>query len=179
VAQNSIFSPKIVFGDILATKWDTKTGEQMFVVQEMGVREVARHFGVSPSAVSAFAKREDWIGKRMAYKSAIARRSYESMADQVAAERTEIARENVLAARATIRRYLNDLAAGKVGVTAKDAELMMRFLVQEMAPHEGPSHEAPMKDVTPPDHEFLKRVIETARGKVAAAPTTTEGLKVH
>jgi len=163
----------------MATKWDTKTGEQMFVVQEMGIREVARHFGVSPSAVSSFAKREDWIGKRMAYKSAIARRSYESMADRVAAEKNEIAKESVLAARATIRKYLNDLAAGKVSVTAKDAELMMRFLVQELAPHEGPSHEPPMKDVTPPDHEFLRKVIETARGRVAAAPTVSEGIKVH
>lgn len=162
------------------SKWDHKTGRDLYVVHGQGIREIARTMAVSPSSISAVAAKEDWKGQKMVYESSVARRSYENMASSVADEKGEILKENVLAARATIRKYLVDLSAGKVSVTARDAELMMRFLVTELNPADGIKYDDPsVKNVTPPDGEFLKRLIEAARGKVAAAPTTSEGLKVH
>ena len=153
----------------------------MFVVQGEGINAIARFCGVSPSSISERARKEDWRGQKLAYESAIARRSYESMADGVAQERSEIAKESVLAARATVRKYLNDLANNKISVSAKDAEMMMRFLLTEVAPNEGLNHDATdvTKNVTPPDQEFFRKIIDAARTKVAATPTQTEGLKLN
>lgn len=161
-------------------KYDPKAAKDLYVVQGFSIRQIAKQLAVSPSAISERSIREDWKGQKLAYEASIARRSYENMAEQVASERAAIISENVLAARATIRRYLQDLASGKVSVTARDAELMMRFLVAESTPAEGLNHQS--KDVTPgapPDQDFLKRMIEVARSKVEATPTQTEGLKVH
>jgi hypothetical protein len=160
-------------------KYDPKTARDMFVVQKQGINAIARFFGVSPSSISERSRKEDWKGQQIAYESAIARRSYESMAAGVADERSQIAQENILAARATVRKYLADLSTGKVQVTARDAELMMRFLVGELAPADGLNHDAPsMKDVTPPDADFLKEIIRASRTKVAA-PVQGEGTKLN
>lgn len=160
-------------------KYDPKTAKDLFVVQGHSIREVARQMGASPSAISERSRREDWTGQKMAYEASVARRTYENMAEDVAREKGEILKENVLAARATVRFYLQQLSTGKVNVTTKDAAEMMRFLVDQAAAPGEVSHADP-RDVTPgADSDFLKRLIEASRSKVAATPAIGDGLKVH
>ncbi len=164
----------------MGLKYDPKVAKDLFVVNGMSIREVARQVGVSASAISERSIKEDWKGQKMAYDASIARRTYENMAEDVAREKGDIAKENVLAARATVRKYLTDLAAGKINVTTRDAVEMMKFLVQEMSPPGEASHADP-RNVTPApaDQEFLKKLIEASRTKVAATPAIGDGLKVH
>lgn len=160
-------------------KYDPKTAKDLFVVQRMSIREVARQMGASPSAISERSRREDWMGQRMAYDASVARRTYENMADAVASEKGDIAKENVLAARATVRFYLKQLSEGKVNVTTRDAVEMMKFLAAEMVAPGSSSHADP-RDVTPaPDKDFLQKLIDASRSKVAASPAIGDGLKVH
>jgi hypothetical protein len=115
----------------------------------------------------------------MAYEASVSRRSYENMADEVARERGEITKENVLAARATVRKYLMDLQAGRINVTTRDAVEMMKFLVAETTAPGEVSHADP-RNVTPgPDQDFLKKLIEASRSKVAPNAAIGDGLKVH
>ncbi len=160
-------------------KYDPKTARDMFVTEKKGINEIARFFGVSPSSISERSRKEDWKGQQIAYESAIARRSYESMAAGVADERTAITKENVLAARATVRKYLSDLSAGKVPVTARDALLMMEFLASQPDSDPGLKHDGPTKNVTPPNLDMMREIIERAREKVPANATVPEGIKVH
>lgn len=159
-------------------KYDPKTARDLYVVQNSSVREIARQMGVSASSISERSIKEDWKGQRMAYEASIARRSYENMADDVARERTEIVKENVLAARATVRKYLADLSSGKINVTTRDAVEMMKFLVQETTAPGEPSYADP-RNVTPVDQDFLKKLIEASRTKVAANPAIGDGLKLN
>lgn len=162
----------------MAQKYDPKTAKDLFVVHGSSIREIARQMAVSPSAISERSIREDWKGQRMAYEASISRRTYENMADDVARERVEIVKENVLAARATVRKYLQDLSTGKINVTTRDAVEMMRFLVAETT-SPGETSNADPRNVTPPDQDFLKKLIEASRSRVAANPAIADGLKIH
>lgn len=153
-------------------KVDYAEAERRYVVEGQSVRQIAKDMGLkSWSSMNVIANRDDWKGKRQAYMSAIARRSYENAAATVANEQQVVRDEAVLAGRATIRQYLSQLQAGKVHVTPKDAQMWAAFLVAEMAP--GPkdtSAEVPdVRNVTPPDADLLRRVVEAARGRVAPA----------
>lgn len=160
-------------------KYDPKTAKDLFVVHGQSIRGIAQQMGVSPSAISERSIREDWKGQKMAYEASIARRTYENMADDVARERGDIVKENVLAARATIRFYIQQLSTGKINVTTRDAVEMMKFLVQESTPP-GEVSNADPRNVTPgADADFLKRLIEASRTKVAAKAAIGDGLKVH
>jgi hypothetical protein len=154
---------------------DYKESERLYVVEGKSLREIALVMGLkSNSSISAVARREDWVGKRQAYQASIARRSYETSAAAVASEQNAIKDEAVLAGRATIRSYLTKLAAGEVAVSAKDALVWAQFLVAEMTAGPGMSTEAPdVRNVTPPDAELLRRVVEAARERVA--PTGSVG----
>ena len=149
---------------------DYTEAERLYVVEGKSYRSVATICGMSWSAVSAHANAHDWKGKRQAYLNAIARRSYENIAESVAHETSEVRKEAVLAGRATVRKYLNDLANGKITITSKDAHLWASFLLAEMtASHTETSSEVPnVRNVSPPDTELLRRVVEAARGRVAA-----------
>lgn len=151
---------------------DYKEAERRYVVEGQSVRSIARELGLkSWSSMNTIALREDWKGKRQAYLNAIARRSYEHVAEGVAHENSEITKEAVLAGRATIRLYLDKLSRKEIAVTAKDALLWAQFLLSEMNPsHVEESSEAPnVRNVTPPDAELLRRVVEAARERVAPA----------
>ena len=153
------------------TTIDYKEAERRYVVEGLSVRRIAKDMGLrSWSSMNTIAKREDWAGKRQAYMASIARRSYETSAAAVANDQNAIRDEAVLAARASIRQYLTDLAAGTVKVNARDAHLWASFLVAEMTAPGGASTEVPdVRNVTPPDADLLRRVVEDARKHVAAA----------
>lgn len=150
---------------------DYVEAERRYVIEGKSVRAIAREMGLSGwSSMNNIARRDDWKGKRSAYLSAIARRSYETAAATVAHEQNAIRDEAVLAGRASIRQYLKDLSEGKVHVSPKDAQLWAAFLLSSMAETTGLSTEAPdVRNVTPPDAELLRRVVEAARERVAAS----------
>lgn len=157
---------------------DYKEAERRYVVEGKSVRQVALEMGLkSWSSMATKARNDDWRGKRQAYLSAIARRSYETSAAVAANEQNAIKDETILAARATVRAYLqqfrNDDGTWKQGVhvAAKDALLWAQFLVAEMDAPSAVSTEVPdhARNVTPPDAELLRRVVEAARQRVAPA----------
>jgi hypothetical protein len=164
--RNGKRSQKMTIGRSIA---DYKESERLYVIEGKSLREIATIMGLkSNSSVSTVARREDWKGKRQAYLSSIARRSYETAAATVASEQNAIRDEAVLAGRATIRTYLTKLAAGEITVSAKDALVWAQFLVAEMTAGPGMSTEAPdARNVTPPDAELLRRVVDAARERVA------------
>lgn len=147
---------------------DYTEAERRFVVEGKSIRAIAKEMGLkSWSSMASIAKRDDWVGKRQAYLAAIARRSYETAAATQAGENNAIRDEAVLAARATIRQYLNDLSVGNIKVTPKDAHLWAQLLLDEMRAPLATSTEAPnVRNVTPPDTEHLRRIVEAARGRV-------------
>lgn len=157
---------------------DYTEAERRYVVEGKSVRAISAEMGLkSWSSMNTIAKREDWKGKRQAYLSAIARRSYETSAATVASEQNAIKDEAILAGRLTLRAYLAKYqnADGTVNtdvpVSARDALVWAQFLVSEMAAPSGVSTEAPdhARNVTPPDAELLRRVVEAARERVPAA----------
>lgn len=154
------------------TKADYKEAERRFVTEGKSIREICREMGLTSwSGMAAVSRREDWVGKRKAYEAAIARRSYEVSAATVAGERREIRDEAVLAGRATIRQYLAQLRDGKVSVNPRDAQLWAAFLMAEMsdAPADTSGEVPNVRNVTPPDADLLRRVVEAARERVAPA----------
>lgn len=150
---------------------DYKEAERQFVTERKSIRAICRDMGLTSwSGMAAVARREDWAGKRAAYESAIARRSYEVSAATVANQNKEIRDEAVLAGRLTLRQYLADLAAKEVKISSKDAQIWAAFLLAETASEAGPSTEVPdVRNVTPPDSDLLRRVVEVARERVAPA----------
>jgi hypothetical protein len=155
---------------------DYKVAKDRFVLEGQSVRKISMDMGLkSWSSMNAIAKRDDWKGQRQAYLASIARRSYETAAATVASEQNAIKDEAILAARATVRAYiqkfLNADGTYKTGVevNSKDALLWAQFLVSEMVDPGGPSTEAPdhARNVTPPDADLLRRVVEAARERVA------------
>lgn len=147
--------------------------EKLYVVDGKTHREIARMAGISNSTVSSRARRDDWEGKRVAYKSALARRGYEQTADAVAHEQGAVLRESTLVARAYIRRFAEQLAGNEVKTNAKDTLEFMRFLVDQLNPEKGEG----LKDgptviegtafPTGGGSDFLRRVVELARTRVA------------
>ena len=152
-------------------KIDYKEAERRFVVEDQSVRQIARDMGLKCNAsMSTIARRDDWLGKRAAYKSAIARRSYEVSAASVAQEGKAIRDETVLAGRATIRAYLNGLQDGSIKPNARDAQIWAAWLLHDAGGPADVSTEAPdVRNVTPPDLDELRRIVEAARGRVAPA----------
>lgn len=150
-------------------KIDYVEAERRFVVEEQSLRQIASDMGLKSNAsISNVARRDDWLGKRAAYKAAIARRSYEVSAASVANENKVIRDEAVLAGRATIRQYLKDLGDKKITVSPRDAQIWAAFLLSEVAHVAEANPEVPnVRNVTPPDAEQLRRVVEVARGRVA------------
>lgn len=146
-------------------KADYASLEKMHVVEGTSFSALARAAGVSPQSVSEYARRNDWKGKRAAYESSIARRGYENIAATVASQSAEIRMESVQVARATLRAYANALVSGQVVPTAKDAALMIDLLAKELTPSDLRDHEATIVSTASPDTEFLRRVVEAARGK--------------
>jgi hypothetical protein len=154
------------------TTIDYKEAERRYVLEGQSVRQISKDMGLkSWSSMNAIARRDDWSGKRQAYLSSIARRSYETAAATVASEQNAIKDEAILAARASIRQYLKDLQSGSVRVSAKDAHLWASFLLAEMTDPGSMSTEAPdhARNVTPPDADLLRRVVEAARERVPAS----------
>jgi hypothetical protein len=156
--------------------------EKMYVTEDKTYAELAKLAGVTPQSVSEYGKRNDWPGKKAAYRSALARRGYENVAEAVAFKQTQIIDEAVAVARATLRRYAIDISEGKIPVTPKDAAEMIRLLVKELTPDDSREREGAILVGKSPDADFSRRLVETARKRLAegdvgtALPPRTPGI---
>lgn len=145
-------------------KADYKSLEVQYVTEGKSYSEIARSAGVAPQSVSEYGRRNDWPGKRAAYEAALARRGYQQIAETVASKQAEIKTEAIQVARATLRAYAQALVQGTVVPTAKDAALMIDLLVKELTP-EGTRDDSTVITTISPDADFLRSVVEAARGR--------------
>lgn len=147
-------------------KVDYEVARQRYVMEGKSYNQIAAEFGVAVQTVAAKGKTDDWRGQRLAYQHAISRRSIEKMAEGVASESAVIRSEAVLVARATLRRYAQDISEGKVAVTAKDAAIMIELLMRELAPDPSRETDGPIVVNASTDADLLRRIVEAARGRV-------------
>lgn len=163
-----------------AQKADPKAMAYDFVVNGMSQAEIARKYGLTPATVSERARRDDWKGQKLAHLNSITQRSYEKVAESVANDRVQHINEAIAVARGTLMQYAKQLKEGNVHVTPKDAELMARFLVITLNPEGIPATDdsAPRLDANPDSTEFLRRMVEDARGRLDSARVLEAGVLV-
>ena len=170
-------------------KYDPKQVEHEYVTGEISLRALASAHGVSFSSLAAYARKEDWAGKRVAYKSALSRRTYEQMAAEAGNQQAVALDESIKVARATLAVYAENLAARKVAITPKDAMETIRTLAELLREPEGgmdDGRNARVINGTARDlnADLLRRVADAARGQIAAdsvlagvAPGESEGTR--
>lgn len=164
----------------MATKYDEKAAEHEYVSTSVSLRALAAKHGVSVSTMAEKARNEDWRGKRVAYQAAMARRTYETMAVAAADEEAIIRKESVAVMRATLRRYAQQLTAGDVNVTTRDAVEAVKILAVLMG-EPGTREDDKIdsaRNVTKPDADHLRRIAETARRRLAE-PGILDGAVVN
>lgn len=152
--------------------------ERESVTEGKSDRELARKYGLSNATVSAKNRADDWKGKRLAYKNAIARRSYERVADSVAHEQGEITKESVLAARLYVRKFIADLNSGVIKPNAKDTISFIALLANELTAPAEEKGDTVISVEQAPDVDFLRRVLDAARERVAESGGVGPGLLV-
>jgi len=151
------------------SKVDYAALEKMYVTEDKTYAELARLAKVTAQSVSEYGKRNDWPGKRAAYRSALSRRGYEQVAEAVGFKQAQIMDEAISVARATLRAYANGIVEGKIPVTARDAAEMIRLLVKELSPDDNRDTSGPIVVEHAADADFLRGLVETARGRVSPA----------
>lgn len=157
-----------------APKWPRDEARAKYVTEGKSCRELGKIYSISHSVIADLARKEDWEGQRLAYRNSVAQRSYEQIADAVSHEQAQIRTESVLVARGYIRQFAKDLAEGQIKTNAKDALEFIKVLASELAPAgegngpkviEGSAIPIPGAGAGP---EFLRRLVEVARERVAA-----------
>lgn len=110
----------------LAPKVDPKVLEREYVTTDASIRELARRYGMSWSAIATRARKTDaagltWHDKKQAFQQSVSEKSFDKTAERFAAEDASIREELILVHRATIHAYAAQLREGKIAVTPKDA----------------------------------------------------------
>ena len=152
-------------------KYDPKAVEHQYVTTDVSLRALALEHGVSFSSLAAYARKEDWSGKRVAYNSALSRRTYETMAAEVGDQKAVALDESVKIARATLAVYAEQLASRKVMISPKDAMEAIRTLAVLLGGHEGGTRDEPVVingSVRTVNADLLGRIRDAARGQLAA-----------
>jgi transcriptional regulator with XRE-family HTH domain len=153
-----------------APKHDYAPVRKEYVTSDVSINELARRLGISNSTLAERARGEGWYDERAAYKSAVAKRSYEGVADKVGAEKAAIENERVNVLRATLRRYAQQLVAGEINVTPKDAIEASKALKEFTT---DPSGNTDGEIIVPVGRElpaeWLRRVLDIARERGTSA----------
>jgi hypothetical protein len=154
-------------------KYDPVALEREFVTSDISIRSLAGKNGVSFSSLAKHAREQDWAGKRLAYKSTLARRGYEAMAQTLAEDEANIRIESITVLRATLRQYAQRLAKDQVPIGVKDAVEAVRMLATLLTAEEGVKDDntlaAGARTVSGPDADVLRGLVEAARGRLASA----------
>ena len=151
-------------------KYDPKVVEHQYVTTDVSLRALALEHGVSFSSLAAYARKEDWTGKRVAYKAALSRRTYEVMAAEAGDQRAVAHDESVKIARATLAVYAEMLAQRKVMITPKDAMEAVRTLAMLLGGQEGATRDDPVVingSAKTVNADLLRRIADAARGQIA------------
>ena len=154
-----------------APKHDYAPVRKEYVTSDVSINELARRLGISNSTLAERARGEGWYDERAAYKSAVAKRSYEGVADKVGAEKAAIENERVNVLRATLRRYAQQLVSGEINVTPKDAIEASKALKEFTT---DPSSGVKDGEIIVPvgrelSSEWLRRVLDIARERGSSA----------
>ncbi len=168
--------------------WDPELVEKEYVTSNLSIRELARRHKVTQSSMAKWARDHDWQGKRISYQSAISRRGYEVMAAEIAQNEGVIRQESIVVMRATLKKYAEALTRGDINVTAKDAVEAIKTLAILLGEPQGGSRDPAVdaRNVTKPDADHLRRVVEAARRRVAESSVLEgpdesgpEGARIH
>ncbi len=151
----------------MATKVDYDQIRQEYITSALSARELARRYGISNGTLSARIRAENWDDHRQAYRDSVTRRAYERTADKYAAEQAEIHDESIIVARATLRRYAEQLRNGDVNVTTKDAMLAIGVLRTLMGEPSTISEARTIEfSAGGLDGDALRRLLEVARARL-------------
>lgn len=112
----------------MAPKVDPKLLKQEYISTDISIRKLAEKHEMSFSAIAARSRRENWAEAREAFRDSLEKRTYENTAAKYAREAAEIRSETVLAMRATVRAFINQLTSGEVKVSPKDAQGAVQML---------------------------------------------------
>lgn len=151
----------------MAPKVDPEVLRKEYITGDMSIRQLAATHDMSWSAIASRSRREDWAGKREAYRASVEQRAYDRTAARFASEEAEIRSEVVLAMRATVRAYINQLSNNEIKVSPKDAQGAAQVINLLMG---GPTSRTESKVVEfstgglEPD--VLRRLAELARARV-------------
>lgn len=157
----------------LPRKFDPQALEREYITSDISLRALALRHGVSWSTVAAWARKETWSGKRADYKNSLSRRTYEATAAVVANDTAQIKTENIAILRASLRQYAISLQKGDIKLTPKEAVEFVRAL-REMTEVPEEAQDTIVNVSAPPDAEFFRRLLETARRKLSE-PGPPEG----
>jgi hypothetical protein len=110
----------------IAPKVDPTILEREFVTTGVSIRELAKRYGMSWSAIATRARKQDaqgltWYDKKETFRSSLSAKSYDKTVEKFATEEANIREELVLVHRATIHAYAAQLRVGNIAVTPKDA----------------------------------------------------------
>lgn len=146
-----------------------------YITTEVSIRALAAKYGVSFGSLAERSRKEGWLQLRQAHGRSVAAKTYEGMAMQIAEQERAIRLEQIAVLRATLHKYAQDLATGKVNVTAKDMVATVQALDALL---HGGSPRGDSDDATPNpeiinvtpgvDADFYRRLVDHARGRVAA-----------
>lgn len=149
-------------------KWDPAAVEKEFVTGEDSIRVIAERHKVSFSSMAKYAREHDWQGKRLAYRAALSRNTYEMAAQRQASRDVEVRDESITVLRATLQAYAKRLVSGEIPVNTKDAIEAVRTLAELLKPADSGGGDAPSATQRyKPDADLLRGVAEAARRKLS------------
>ena len=161
----------------LAPKVDPKLLEREFVTTDASIRELARRYDMSWSAIATRARKPDasgltWYDKKEAFQKSVAEKSFDKTTEKFAAEDASIREELILVHRATIHAYAQQLREGKIAVTPKDAVGATSALLLMLGEATSRS-ETTIVDNASLKPDDLRRLAEFARARLVEGTTTT------
>jgi hypothetical protein len=153
-------------------KYDPKEAEHEYVTTDISLRALASKLDVSFSSLAAFARKEDWTGKRVAYQAALSRRTYDVMAQEAGDMRGVIRSESIKLLRAQLAVGAEQLAARKMAMTPKDMIETVRALAVLLGEEGGAASDdrtiIQVNSSRSVDTDLLRRIADAARGQVSA-----------
>lgn len=143
--------------------------KQAYITGEESYRELGKRFGVNYSSLAQKAKRDGWAAMRNDFRRNVAIKEYENLADETARRAVAIREKTITVAESALDKFHEDLQAGKVHLSARDAVEMMKYLsaatqdpVKEQ-PADGPSTVINIAQFEP---GVLRELAEAARKQV-------------
>lgn len=162
----------------MAPKVDPKLLEREFVTGDISVRELAKRYDMSWSAIATRARKPDaqgltWYDKKQAFAESVSTKSFDKTVEKFAAEDASIREEMILVHRATIHAYAQQLREGKVAVSPKDAVGASQALLLLLGEATSRTETKNIDITTIVDAEDFRRLAELARSRLVGGTVET------